>query len=281
MGLDDFATDSSSSSSGSSSSNTGPPKKEKKDPQNVDIDDGDIDEDQFTFVIKDPRDPAWEVDGIEHLNGVAAAFDTDEFPSGKSVTNEVVGEYEGMPEPGELEIIDATDTEGDDGDLEQRNPSEHTTVTKKGSNTVKIKKSEFEQALANTGLPFQEVDYSWASECIYEAQSKNGTFALRVYSTIEQRDAESRGTGEDSIKIQVVHAKSGRPVISTSRTYRTPGWAERLQEKVKELKDRKSEIIKCSECGSLMVIRENNSTGDKFYGCSQYPECKNTEPYNE
>jgi len=281
MGLDDFATDNSSSSSSSSSSNTGPPKKEQKDPQNVDVDDGDIDEDQFTFVIKDPRDPAWEVDGIEHISGVAAAFDTDEFPSGESVTNEVVGEYEGMPEPGELEIIDATDSEGDNGDLEQRNPSENTTVTKKGSNTVSIDKEEFEQALANTGLPFQEVDYRWASECIYEAHSKNGTFALRVYSTIEQLDSESRGTGEDSIKVQVVHADTGKPVISTSRTYRTPGWAGRLQEKIKELKSRKSEIIKCDECGSLMVIRENNSTGDKFYGCSQYPECKNTKPYNE
>ena len=280
MGLDDFATDSSSSSSGSSSSNTGPPKKEQKEPQNVDYDADSIDEEEFSFVVKDPKDPAWEVAGLEHLSNVAVAFDTDEYPSAANKLNEVVGEYEGMPEKGELEIIDATDDDSDHGDLEQRNPSEGTTVTKKGSNTVKIKKSEFEQALANTGLPFQEVDYSWASECIYEAESKNGTFVIRVYSTIEQRDSESRGTGEDSIKIQVIHADTGRPVISTSRTYRTPGWAERLQEKIKDLKSRKGEIIKCDECSSLMVIRENNSTGDKFYGCTSYPDCKNTEPYD-
>lgn len=34
--------------------------------------------------------------------------------------------------------------------------------------------------------------------------------------------------------------------------------------------------IKCS-CGAEMVMRRNKSTGEKFYGCSQYPKCKKTK----
>ncbi len=39
----------------------------------------------------------------------------------------------------------------------------------------------------------------------------------------------------------------------------------------------------CPECGDtlaagIMVIRENKKTGKKFYGCSNFPSCKCTEP---
>lgn len=32
----------------------------------------------------------------------------------------------------------------------------------------------------------------------------------------------------------------------------------------------------CSRCNNEMVIRKNKTTGEKFYGCSSYPRCKNT-----
>jgi restriction system protein len=49
---------------------------------------------------------------------------------------------------------------------------------------------------------------------------------------------------------------------------------------VENLKQRKqSEAFKntlvCSKCGSAMVLRKNRQNGDEFYGCSNYPRCKN------
>ena len=35
----------------------------------------------------------------------------------------------------------------------------------------------------------------------------------------------------------------------------------------------------CFECGSRLKLRENRATGHQFLGCSSYPACKATEPY--
>lgn len=42
-------------------------------------------------------------------------------------------------------------------------------------------------------------------------------------------------------------------------------------------------IYKCPEprCGGTLMIRTNRSTGNKFYGCSNYPRCKYTEKYQQ
>jgi restriction system protein len=36
--------------------------------------------------------------------------------------------------------------------------------------------------------------------------------------------------------------------------------------------------IRCEQCGGDLVIRQNRSTGQTFYGCSQYPKCRFTRP---
>lgn len=37
----------------------------------------------------------------------------------------------------------------------------------------------------------------------------------------------------------------------------------------------------CDECESDMVVRTNRTTGEKFLGCSRYPECFHTAPLPE
>lgn len=32
----------------------------------------------------------------------------------------------------------------------------------------------------------------------------------------------------------------------------------------------------CPECGGKMISRKNASTGQRFWGCKRYPECKGT-----
>ena len=39
---------------------------------------------------------------------------------------------------------------------------------------------------------------------------------------------------------------------------------------------RTSPVPTCDECGAQMVLRTNRSTQEKFWGCSQYPNCKFT-----
>ena len=44
----------------------------------------------------------------------------------------------------------------------------------------------------------------------------------------------------------------------------------------------KSRITKpCRDCGKPLVVRANRETGQKFLGCSQYPQCQHTEPMAE
>jgi len=38
-----------------------------------------------------------------------------------------------------------------------------------------------------------------------------------------------------------------------------------------------SSKVLCKRCGSSMIKRQNNKTGEAFLGCSKYPKCKNTE----
>ena len=38
--------------------------------------------------------------------------------------------------------------------------------------------------------------------------------------------------------------------------------------------------LRCPECDSRMKERINKQTGEKFYGCSKFPECKGTRDSN-
>lgn len=38
----------------------------------------------------------------------------------------------------------------------------------------------------------------------------------------------------------------------------------------------KPENVMCPECGEPMVSRVNKGTGQRFWGCSNYPACKGT-----
>jgi hypothetical protein len=141
---------------------------------------------------------------------------------------------------------------------------------------TEITKNEFEQTLSETSLQFTREDYSWAGEIIYEADSDNGMFTLRVYSSISKHTGKSRENGSDAIRTVVLHTQTGRPVLKEKRTNRIKTWKKNLKQKINTLSDKQSDIQICDECGSVMVIRENSS-GDEFYGCSSYPDCENTK----
>lgn len=42
-----------------------------------------------------------------------------------------------------------------------------------------------------------------------------------------------------------------------------------------------SQELECPNCGSFMILRVNKTTQQKFWGCSNFPKCKGTLPYDE
>lgn len=142
---------------------------------------------------------------------------------------------------------------------------------------TRFTKKEFEQCLHETFLYFEEVKYDWTNEIVYEAESKNGNFIIRCFSSLDRRTGELRDKGSDAIRLVVLHEETGRPVVKEKRTNRIKTWCKNLKQKIENIKNRKDEIKICSECGSVMVIRENSDSGNKFWGCTSYPDCSNTE----
>jgi len=139
---------------------------------------------------------------------------------------------------------------------------------------------EFEQCLEETELDFERPDpeeLSGTWEYVYDAKSKNGTFTIRVWSTVDIRTDKARDDGSDAIRVVMLHTESGEPVLSEKRTNRIQTWCKNLKNKISNLLEKRSEISICGSCGAVMVIRKNSETGNKFFGCTNYPECKNTK----
>lgn len=149
---------------------------------------------------------------------------------------------------------------------------------------TRFSRDEFEDCLSQTGLEFNEVKISGTKELVYEATTPDGTFVLRVWSSLDRRTGKARDKGSDAIRTVVIHKPTGRPVLKEKRTNRIKTWRKNLKKKIKNVQERKSELHFCDKCGRLMVLRENSNTGNKFWGCTGWhkdPEkrkCSNTEP---
>ncbi len=76
-----------------------------------------------------------------------------------------------------------------------------------------------------------------------------------------------------------------RTIISKLQRKRLKQGFSTDREHVNNLRERKettttySNKKMCSRCNNEMVIRKNGTTDEKFYGCSNYPHCKNTLKY--
>lgn len=45
---------------------------------------------------------------------------------------------------------------------------------------------------------------------------------------------------------------------------------------ISHLQTAEPDELKCPDCGSKMYERTNRTNGDKFWGCSKYPDCRGT-----
>jgi len=143
---------------------------------------------------------------------------------------------------------------------------------------TKFNKQDFENCLDKTDENFREVEHGWTEELVYESRSDDGRFIMRVYSSLDKRTGRARDKGTDAIRLVVLDDETERPVLKEKRTNRIQTWCKNLRSKIENIGNRRDELVFCSRCDSVMVIRKNKSSGNEFYGCSSYPDCKNTEP---
>ena len=140
-------------------------------------------------------------------------------------------------------------------------------------------RKEFEEALEETDYEWNRVNYDFAGEYAYEHESEDGNFLMRIWSSIDKSTDRARDKDKDAIRLAVLWTETMSPVLTEKRTNRISTWKKNLLKKINNIQERQDELQFCSDCGSIMVIRESKN-GDEFYGCTEYPDCKNTESLN-
>lgn len=144
---------------------------------------------------------------------------------------------------------------------------------------VTITKDDFEQVIRElaiqSGADWKYADESGVGEYVYylEKQEFPESIVVRVCSTVNTYNDESRGTGEDSIKVMLWHTEQSRPAAGREYTQRIDTWKKNLKPKVLNcLSDWRDMLTFCPDCSVSMVIRTGKY--GKFLGCPNYPDCE-------
>jgi len=131
--------------------------------------------------------------------------------------------------------------------------------------------NEAEMAEILTANDFLQIKVPGTNEDVW-SKLVGRNLSLRVYTSVE--GLRSRGNGKDSIKVCLVSRMPNgeiRGVGKVKRVHRVLGWVKNLQNRI----DLWSELLGpvCS-CGCHMI--ERKSSRGQFWGCSNYPICRQT-----
>jgi len=142
----------------------------------------------------------------------------------------------------------------------------------------KLSKDEFEGLLGDVEPDFTRRTDIMAindlSEYVYSASVENG-FDIVIYSSVSTHTDKVRAKGSDAIHLKIHHEQSSGPVVSEPKTLRTENWDQNLRKKINNAIDKIQEARRCSKCGGYLIRREGEY--GEFFGCTNYPECDNTE----
>lgn len=120
------------------------------------------------------------------------------------------------------------------------------------------------------------LDYNFSSEVprvqkrAVGMESEDGTFTLSVRYPPKREDW-------DAILVGVLESETGYDTIEPYPVYFTEEWKEELLNAIETVLDNKDDIILCDKCGGVMIIRTTNTTRERIRGCSNYPDCRNSE----
>lgn len=97
---------------------------------------------------------------------------------------------------------------------------------------VDVTEMEFDNLLKNDKGWTKEI---YGSEYLYSFQTKkNPDILVKVYSSVT-KNGVGKKCGGDAIRICAVNTKTQRGIMKAKRVYRTPGWEERVKERVIEI----------------------------------------------
>jgi len=96
---------------------------------------------------------------------------------------------------------------------------------------------------------------------------------LRLYSSVNYGGV-SRGVGKDAIRFVIYSTKHCRGIGSDARVYRVQGWRDNMEKRLQSINEQVEKGLLRCRCGEWMVLREGKF--GRFYGCVNYPDCKET-----
>lgn len=117
-------------------------------------------------------------------------------------------------------------------------------------------------------------------ELVYDIPLDEPNLSIYLFSSINSRTEQARDKGTDAIRTVIWDHDAGRPIGGKKRTNRIKTWRKNLKKKILELHNEWGEhVTECDVCGSWLVEREGEY--GKFLGCTNYPDCHNTEQIDE
>ena len=124
-----------------------------------------------------------------------------------------------------------------------------------------------------TYLGFKQADPGHpCGETVYEAPYGEG-FRIRVDSTIS--GGSGRRAGGDAIRVICVN-EANQGFHSTTRVHRTQNWRKHLLTRIDSIHEDVPKPKECTSCGDGIMLPKRGRNG-VFLGCSNYPNCRNTE----
>lgn len=147
---------------------------------------------------------------------------------------------------------------------------------------VNITQTDFEEFLESIGGGWVQLSLPGVVELVYgkRVKNKNMPLSLRIYSGINP-DGDSRNVGKDAIRVDLfTKNKEGKPIYlrGSKRVHRVKGWRQNLIKRLDHWGEFMPQRL-CHKCGLPMLVRENKTTKEKFFGCCDYPNCKATADY--
>jgi len=147
---------------------------------------------------------------------------------------------------------------------------------------------------AVTGRGGRVTENTSGAEVVFDFAPPNQRAYVRVYTSLGIGRLAVRECGRDAVRIVVGASPDDRPGLfrllgDKKRIYRTApkgehdarvsAFLERLKAAIREGYRQALHTPVCPACGHPMAIRKNKKDGNKFYGCTEFPQCKGTRPF--
>lgn len=144
-----------------------------------------------------------------------------------------------------------------------------------------------ERVAAKGGRALRSVPHG--KEVVYDLGPTPAGPFVRVYTSLADGEAAVRACGEDAVRILVgCNSQSGfRPLGKSRRVFRTApnsgdrvaAFLARLTDAVRDGFAEAKSVPACPACNGAMKRRENAKTGDGFWGCVEYPNCRGSRRF--